>query len=133
MSGARTPQRQTGAERNGQWRLPFVLVALLVAAALIAVPWVMGVPSAGEVCNAGSFERRDELDAEKADAARINLVGALLASIAATVAFVSTAQNRPRGRRRAMFVLGVDRRNRRRRGPFCRALGLRRHLLTSSA
>ena len=86
--------------------MALVVVALLVVAALIAVPWATGVPSAGDVCNAGSLEQQHELEAEKARAARIALSGAVLAAIAGMFAFVSVVQKRPRGRRKAMFILG---------------------------
>jgi hypothetical protein len=72
--------------------LTFVVAALIVAALLIALPLAMGVPSAGDICNAGSFAERDELEAEKTRAARIALGGALLSSVAAMVA--SSASSR---------------------------------------
>lgn len=85
--------------------MAFVVAALIAAALLIALPLAMGVPSAGDVCNAGSFAERDELEADKTRAAKIVLGGALLSAVAAIVAVVSVIQRKPRGSRKLMFVL----------------------------
>jgi hypothetical protein len=87
--------------------LVVVIAILLGAGVLITAPLAMDVPSAGDVCNASSFEQNDALEAEKTRAARFPLVGALLSSIAAAVAIVSVAQRQPPGARQAMLWLGL--------------------------
>ena len=93
--------RLIGAEReiscsvNRPPRSLWLVLALLFAAALlISVPAVRA-PDASDVCNAPSFEERDELEAEKESAAIVVLVGAL-ASLVATVIAFATAAGRPR-------------------------------------
>jgi uncharacterized BrkB/YihY/UPF0761 family membrane protein len=92
---------------RARWRFVVVIATLLGAGVLIATPLAMDVPSAGDVCNANSFEQNDALEAEKTRAARFPLVGALLSLIAAVVAIISVVQRRPPGSREAMLWLAL--------------------------
>jgi hypothetical protein len=68
--------------------LGLVIAQLIVAALLITAP-AQGAPSAADVCNAGTREYRDQLEAEKKTAAGLVLLGALISLAAAITAFVS--------------------------------------------
>jgi MFS family permease len=83
------------------------LALLVVAAFLIALP-AFGAPDAGDVCNAPTFEERDELRDEKNGRAKIMLAGAAMSLLAAVVAFVAAAAKREwRGRMLLVVLIGV--------------------------
>ena len=90
-------------------RLPLslwlVIALLIVAALLITVP-AQGAPSSADVCNAGTFEYRDQLDAEKSSAAKLALIGGLVSVAAAITAFVSVS-GRTRSAKLALIATGV--------------------------
>ena len=83
-------------------RLPLslwlVIALLIVAALLITVPAVRA-PSSGDVCNAPTNEYRDKVEAEKESAAVGVLLGGAISLAAAITAFVSA-----RGRTREAKV-----------------------------
>jgi hypothetical protein len=83
------------------------LALLVVAAFLIALP-AFGAPDAGDVCNAPTFEERDELSDEKTGRAKLVLAGAAVSLLAAVVAFAAAAANREwRGRMVLVVLIGV--------------------------
>jgi hypothetical protein len=90
-------------------RLPLslwlVIALLIVATLLITVP-AQGAPSSADVCNASTFEYRDQLDAEKSSAAKVVLIGGLVSLAAAITAFVSVS-GRTRSAKLALIATGM--------------------------
>jgi hypothetical protein len=91
----------------GRRRIFFVVGALIVSGLLIAVALVMDVASAADVCNADSQQEKDELAAERADAAKFALFGALISFVGGIVGLVSAALGQPPGLRWLMVLLGL--------------------------
>ena len=87
----------------------WLVIALLIAAALLISLPALRAPDAGEVCNASTFEERDHLEADKRSAAIAVLFGALTSLAAAIVAFTSAGRQTswPRLSLRLMGSLGL--------------------------
>jgi hypothetical protein len=81
-------QRQQNRPPLSLW----VVIALLIAAALLISLPAARAPAAADVCNAGTFEERYRLEADKESAAITVLLGALASLAAAIVAFPSAAR-----------------------------------------